>query len=303
MGSEGDGDSSLPAYTYRHCLTKSVDRVPFIKPDGYNPAEFELLARYVVARAAAGLTTRLRQVVQLDALPNGKFDLNNNGPISTDFIGGSHKYVQGNWEDRRVIERQHRRYIEGLFTFLKSDPRLPENLRREAKAFGLAPDEYADTGNWPPLLYVREARRMVGAATVTQGQCEGEPLGTPVGLASYMIDSHNCRRVVVNGRARNEGDIQRKLPGPFAVPYEALVPNTSECSNLIVPVCLSASHVAFSSIRMEPVLMILGQSAGIAAAHSVDEGVPVQAIDRTKLERTLANRGQILGVNTIMSSP
>ena len=295
LGAEGDGDGSLPAFTYRLCLTKSADRIAFAKPAGYDPLTYELLARHVVARSAAGLKTRLRDVVQLDRLPNGKFDLNNNGPFSTDFVGGSKAYVHADADGRRDIEQRHREYLAGLFVFLASDPRLPENLRREAKAFGLAPDEFEETGHWPPLIYVREARRMLGSYVLTQADCEGRSaVGVSVGLASYMIDSHNCRRVVVDGLARNEGDIQHKLPGPFRIAYEAIVPNSSDCSNLIVPVCLSASHVAFSSIRMEPVLMILGQSAGIAASLAIEDEVPVQQVDRQHMERRLRAAGQIL---------
>jgi hypothetical protein len=297
MGPEGAGDSSLPAFNYRLCLTKSVDRAPFVKPEGYDPMDYELLARHIAVRTAAGHATRLRDVVQLDWLPNGKYDLNNNGPVSTDLIGGSKGYIYADADEREEIAARHRRYIEGLFIFLRSDPRLPENLRREAKAFGLARDEYAQSGNWPPLLYVREARRMLGAYVMTQADCEnGSSPGTSVGLASYMIDSHNCRRVVVNGSARNEGDIQHQVSGPFTIPYEALIPNASDCINLIVPVCLSSSHVAFSSIRMEPVLMILGQSAGIAAALTAESRRYIQEIDRELLSRQLLDEGQILSL-------
>jgi hypothetical protein len=295
MGQEGIGDGSLPAFNYRLCLTKARDRIPFAKPENYDPLDYELLARHVAVRTSAGQRTSLRDVVQLDWLPNGKFDLNNNGPVSTDLIGGSQGYIYADADERREIAARHRRYIEGLFTFLRSDPRLPENLGREAKAFGLARDEYPQSGNWPPLLYVREARRMLGAYVMTQSDCEnGSAPGTSIGLASYMIDSHNCRRVSVNGMARNEGDIQHQMHGPFIIPYEAVIPNGSDCSNLIVPVCLSSSHVAFSSIRMEPVLMILGQSAGIAAALAAEAGVDVQEVDREELRRRLLAEGQIL---------
>ena len=295
MGQEGAGDGSLPAFNYRLCLTKARDRIPFSKPDDYDPLDYELLARHVAVRTSAGLKTRLRDVVQLDWLPNGKFDLNNNGPVSTDLLGGSKGYIYADANERVEIAARHQRHIEGLFTFLRSDTRLPENLRREAKAFGLARDEYAQSGNWPPLLYVREARRMLGAYVMTQADCEdGSAPGTPIGLASYMIDSHNCRRVAVNGVARNEGDIQHQLSGPFAIPYEAVIPNSSDCSNLIVPVCLASSHVAFSSIRMEPVLMILGQSAGVAAVLSTETGTDVQEVDRDLLRQRLLMEGQIL---------
>jgi hypothetical protein len=298
MGAEGDGDASLPAFTYRLCLTKASDRISFTKPAEYSAFDYELLARHVVARKAAGMKTRLRDVVQLDWLPNGKFDLNSNGPVSTDWIGGSKSYVFASPSERRDIERQHREYITGLFVFLQSDVRLPENLRREAKAFGLARDEYIETGHWPPLLYVREARRMNGSYVMTQADCEGATShSSSIGLASYMIDSHNCRRVVVGGKAVNEGDIQHRLPGPFVIPYEAITPRISDCSNLLVPVCLSSTHVAFSSIRMEPVLMILGQSAGIAASMAISDGQPVQKVDRGELERRLVGAGQITRLN------
>ena len=295
MGKSGDADDSLPAYTYRLCLTKAPNRIPIDKPDSYNPVDYELLVRYIVARQAGGRSTRLRDIVTLDRQPGGKYDLNNRGPLSTDYVGGSTAYPEGSTEERRAIEEAHKNYIRGLFTFLRSDTRLPQTLRWEAKQFGLAPDEFQETDHWPPLLYVREARRMVGSYVVTQADCDRTRNSSdPIGLASYMIDSHNCRRVIVNGHAKNEGDIQHRLPRPFAIPYQSITPKIQVSRNLLVPVCLSASHVAYSSIRMEPVLMILGESAGIAAALSVETGMPVQLIERVELAARLISAGQIL---------
>ncbi len=295
MGRPGDGDGSVQAYTYRLCVTKAANRVPIEKPDDYDPANYELVARHVASLRSAGKKVRMRDLVQLDALPNGKFDLNNRGPISTDLIGGSSDYPNATAVQRQVIAKRHENYIRGLFTYLCTEPRLPESLRREAKAFGLARDEFTETNNWPPQLYVREARRMVGAYVVTQRDLEqSASTSTSIGMASYMIDSHNCRRVVVNRRVVNEGDLQIQTAGPFAIPYEAITPKSSECRNLLVPVCLSASHVAFSSIRMEPVFMVLGQSAGVAAAMAARGNHDVQELGVRTLQDKLRSQGQIL---------
>ncbi len=296
MGREGEADGSLPAYTYRLCLTKRTgNKVEISKPSNYNPSRYELLARHVAAQKSAGITVTLRDLVQLDSLPNGKFDLNNRGPASIDLIGASKGYPEGSFAERELVEKQHESYIRGLFTFLRTDPRLPQRLRWEAKQFGLAADEFQATGGWPPLLYVREARRMVGEYVVTQADCEGKVKPSDsLGLASYMIDSHNCRTLAVDGRARNEGDMQMRTPGPFPVPYRAVTPIRQECENLLVPVCLSASHVAYSSIRMEPVFMILGESAGIAAAIAAESGVAVQDVEPSQLRFLLLRAGQIL---------
>lgn len=295
LGKGGDADRSIQAYTYRLCVTKAPDRVPIAKPIDYDPADYELLARHVASLRASGKKVRLRDLVQLDALPNGKFDLNNRGPFSTDLIGGSFEYPEASPAQRSVIAKRHENHIRGLFTYLCNERRLPETLRREAKAFGLARDEFTDTDHWPPQLYVREARRMVGALVITQRDLEhSAPDTTSIGMASYMIDSHNCRRVVDSRRVLNEGDLQVQTAGPFPIPYQAITPKSSECRNLLVPVCLSASHVAFSSIRMEPVFMALGHSAGVAAAIAVRERQSVQEVSVHTLQDILAKQGQIL---------
>lgn len=294
MGAEGDADASVQAYTYRLCLTKTPsNRVPIPVPDGYDAREYEVLVRYVVALQAAGRSVRFRDLVSLEPLPNGKYDLNSRGPFSTDAVGLSHEYPRAAHLWRREIEARHRNYLQGLLITLQRDPRLPQSLRAEAKQFGLAADEFAESDNWPPLLYVREARRMIGSYVVTQSDTDGQDRSNrSVGLASYMIDSHNCRRVAVSGRVRNEGDVQRATRRPFAIPYEALTPNPGQCENLLVPVCLSASHVAYGSIRMEPVLMILGESAGIAASMAVRQRTSVQAVDYDALRIRLLAAGQ-----------
>lgn len=297
IGAAGSGDTAIQAYTYRLCVTKAPDRLPIAKPENYDPADYELLARHVASLRASGKKVVLRDLVQLDALPNGKFDLNNRGPFSTDLIGGSIDFPQATYAARRAIAKRHENYIRGLFTFLRTEPRLPEGLRREAKAFGLAKDEFVGTGHWPPQLYVREARRMVGTYVITQHDLEhSTPESRSIGMASYMIDSHNCRRVMVGRRVMNEGDLQVKTPGPWAVPYDAITPKSAECHNLLVPVCLSASHVAFSSVRMEPVFMILGQAAGLAGSIAARQGQSVQEVDVRILQDRLVLQGQILMV-------
>jgi hypothetical protein len=296
VGDEGAADNSLPAYTYRLCLTKNPrNRRSIEKPPGYDPSQYELLTRYVLAMKAAGRILRLRDLVQLDKLPNGKFDANNRGPISVDYIGGNVGFVTASAKQRAEICKRHEEYLRGLFIYLQTEPRLPQQLRFEAKQFGLAADEYPENSNWPYLIYVREARRMAGEYVVTQANCSGErTVADGIGFASYMIDSHNVRRVVVNGSVRNEGDIQARAKAPYAIPYRSLLPKQTECDNLIVPVCLSATHVAFSSIRMEPVFMILGQSAGVAASMALKERGKPALVDAYALRNRLREVGQIV---------
>jgi hypothetical protein len=292
----GSGDHRVQAYNYRLCFTtNAANRKPIEPPPNYDPAQFELLARYLEALVTAGKKPALAEFWNPIWMPNHKTDINNNGGFSTDFIGMNYGYPNGDENTRAALRRSHAEYIRGFLTFLATSPRVPENIRTEMQQWGMAADEFIDTGGWPNQLYVREARRMIGQVVMTEHHCRGsEVLLDSVGLAAYNMDSHNCQRFDRNGRAENEGDVQVPPMKPYPVSYRAIVPRQRECENLFVPVCLSASHIAYGSIRMEPVFMILAQSSATAAVHAIRDRVPVQAIDYPKLRKALLADRQIL---------
>jgi len=291
-GEEGKGDHRVQAYNYRMCLTKVVEnRVPFPKPANYDPMQYELLARYL----DKGWRAIFRK---FDPAPNAKTDTNNHGAFSTDNIGMNYDYPEAGYQRRREILKEHEDYQKGLMWFLAYDPRTPEDVREKMSQWGLAKDEFTDNGNWPHQIYVREARRMVSDFVMAEPYLRGQkPTPKPIGMGSYNMDSHNVQRYVdANGHARNEGDIQINPGGPYPISYEAIVPKASECTNLLVPVCLSSSHIAYGSIRMEPVFMILGQSATTAASMAIDNAVSVQDVDYSKLRARLLADGQVLSL-------
>ncbi len=296
FGTVGGGDRSVQAYNFRMCLTQNpTNQIPIGVPDDYNPATYELLARYIAALSAAGKTPHLSDLMHIQPMPNGKTDINNNGAFSTDFIGANYDYPDGSYEVRAKIWKAHEDYTRGFFHFLATDPRLPESLRREMQRWGLCRDEFTDNGGWPYQLYVREARRMISDYVMTEKNCrESLPLPDAVGLAAYTMDSHNCRRIVRNGLVENEGDTQIGGFPPYPIAYRAIVPKASECVNLFVTACLSASHIAYGSIRMEPVFMVLGQSASAAACLCIDEKVEVQMLNMESLKKRLIAEKQIL---------
>jgi hypothetical protein len=224
-----------------------------------------------------------------------KTDINNNGAFSTDYIGFNYAYPDADYATRDKIWKDHENYIRGLITFIATDARVPENVRNEMKSWGFCKDEFQDTGGWPHQMYVREARRMIGEYVMSEKNCRWtEKVEDSVGLGAYNMDSHNCRRIVVNGFVRNEGDVQVGVRGPYPVSYRSLVPKAAECENLLVPVCLSATHIAYGSIRMEPVFMIMGQSAATAASIAIDDVVPVQKVPYERLNARLLEDKQIL---------
>ncbi|MCC6144198.1 MAG: FAD-dependent oxidoreductase [Candidatus Hydrogenedentes bacterium] len=291
-GTDGEGDHRVQAYCFRMCLTKAEDnRVPFPKPEGYDPMQYELLGRY--------LDTGWRKAFRkFDPIPNAKTDTNNHGAFSTDNIGMNYDYPEASYERRREIIAEHEQYQNGLMWYLAYDPRVPEDVRAEMSQWGLAKDEFLDNGHWPHQIYVREARRMVSDFVMTELHLRGQkPTPKPIGMGSYNMDSHNVQRYVdPDGHARNEGDIQINPGGPYPVSYEAIVPRAGECTNLLVPVCLSSSHIAYGSIRMEPVFMILGQSAAVAASIANEEGIAVQEVPYGELEKQLLELGQVLSL-------
>lgn len=286
-GKTGEGDRRVQAYCFRTCLTRHApNRVPFPKPEGYDPGNYELLLRDL-------LTGRKDFFEKFDLIPNLKTDTNNHGAFSSDFIGMNYDYPEASYARRREIIRAHERYQKGYYYFVSNDPRVPAFIREEMAAWGLAADEFADNGHWPHQIYVREARRMIGEHVMTEHDTLNETeIKDPVGMGSYTLDSHNCQRyVTLDGYVQNEGDVGVRTKGPYRIPYGAIVPKKAECQNLLVPVCVSSSHIAFGSIRMEPVFMILGQSAASAAAQAIDEGKAVQDIDYLRLrERLLLDR-------------
>ena len=289
-GAEGNGDHRVQAYNYRMCLTKVPEnRVPFPKPDNYDPMQYELLARY--------LDKGWRAIfVKFDPAPNAKTDTNNHGAFSTDNIGMNYDYPEANYQRRQEILKEHEDYQKGLMWFLAYDPRVSEDVQEKVSKWGLAKDEFTDNGNWPHQIYVREARRMISDFVTTELHLRRiKPTPKPVGMGSYNMDSHNVQRYVdEEGHARNEGDIQINPGGPYPISYGALVPKASECTNLLVPVCVSSSHIAYGSIRMEPVFMILGQSAATAASFAIEGDINVQNVDYSKLRSRLLADNQVL---------
>jgi hypothetical protein len=291
-GEDGAGDHRVQAYNYRLCLTTVPEnRVPFPKPADYDPLQYELLARYL-DHGWRGVSSKF------DPAPNRKTDTNNHGAFSTDDIGYNYDYPEASYEHRREILREHERYEKGLMWFLANDPRVPEDVRAEVSQWGLAKDEFVDNDHWPHQIYVREARRMVGDFVMTERHLRGlTPTPRVVGMGSYNMDSHNVQRYVdQDGNARNEGDIQVNPGGPYPISYLALVPKESEATNMLVPVCLSASHIAYGSIRMEPVYMILGQSAATAAVQAIEDNVSVQQVSYLRLRQQLLQDGQVLSL-------
>ena len=295
-GTPGDGDKRVQAYNYRLCFTtNAANRAPVAPPANYDPAKFELLGRYLEALVAAEKNPKLWQFWNPIWMPNQKTDINNNGGFSTDFIGANHDYPEADYATRERIAREHEEYTRGFLTFMATSPRVPEAMRREMQQWGPCKDEFPETGGWPNQLYVREARRLISDYVMTEKNCRAqETITDSVGLAAYNMDSHNCQRIVKHGRAENEGDVQVPPMKPYPISYRSLVPKQRECENLFVPVCMAASHIAYGSIRMEPVFMILAESSVTAAAIAIDEKIPVQKVNYAKLRARLLADQQVL---------
>ncbi len=291
---QGSGDRKVQAYNFRMCLTQRADRIPFAKPEGYEPERYELLARYL----RAGWRDLF---VKFDAIRGGKTDTNNHGAFSTDFIGASHDYPEAGYARREAIFQAHVEYQRGLFWFYANDERVPAEVRREMSRWGLAADEFPDSAHWPHQLYVREARRMVSDYVVTEFDCRGYRCAEDaVGYGAYGMDSHNCQRMIREGRVLNEGDVQVWMRKPYPISYRAVIPKRGSVGNLFVPVCLSASHIAYGSARMEPVFMVLGESCAVAAAlclrhrlssHDLGYGLLKPALQKARQALDLGGEG------------
>lgn len=287
---DGTADTKIQAYTYRMCLTDvPANRVPFARPRGYDASQYTLLKRYM----DAGHRNFFQK---FDRIPNGKTDTNNFGAFSFDNIGMNYRYPEGSDAERAAIAREHTLYQQGLLWFMANDPGVPAETRAEMSKWGLCKDEFGKTGHWPREMYVREARRMVSDFVMAEPHLRGtRATPRPIGMGSYNMDSHNVQRIVdARGFARNEGNIEISPGRAYPISYDAIVPRKDEATNLLVPIALSASHIAYGSIRMEPVFMILGQSAAAAASIAIDESVPVQEVDYARLRARLLAEGQIL---------
>ncbi|MBB6126517.1 hypothetical protein HDF22_000622 [Mucilaginibacter lappiensis] len=288
LAETGSGDKKVQAYNFRICLSNDPgNRIAITRPANYDSTRYELLLRYLAVKTSDNLGGFLK----MDLMPNHKTDINNNGPFSTDMIGMNYNYPDGDYLTRSVIIQKHEDYTKGLLYFIGHDARMPGQLRKQMLEWGYPKDEYLDNNHWTPQLYVREARRMIGAYVMTQANCQGREVVTDeIGKAAYTMDSHNAERIVVNGMVKNEGDVQlREGVNPYPIAYRSITPKSSQCGNLLVPVCLSASHMAYGSIRMEPVFMVLGQSAAVAACLAIKQKSSVQQINIKQLQAELKN--------------
>lgn len=290
IGENGTGDKKIQAYCFRMCLSNHPEnRISFAKPENYDPQRYELINR-VFAKGWRETFDKF------DIIPNRKTDTNNHGPFSTDYIGKNYDYPDASYERRKEIIKDHELYQKGLMYFLQNDPKIPADVQSKMKEWGLPKDEFKDNGGWPHQLYIREARRMIGEYVMTEADALGKTkVPYSIGMGSYSLDAHNAQRYVkADGYVQNEGDIGVHPDKPYAIAYGSILPKEKECKNLLVSVCVSSSHIAYGSIRMEPVFMILGQSAGAAAVLSIENNVSPQKLPYEKLRTVLLNEKQRL---------
>lgn len=310
-GCPGKGDKKIQAYNFRLCLTDRKDnQVPFPRPPDYDPKRFELLRRYLAAMDKYVGLELGEHLISINPLPNGKADINNRGAISTDYLAANWDYPEADHQRRREIWQDHKNYTQGFFYFLATDPQVPKHVQDELNKWGLCKDEFVDTDHWPHQLYVREARRMKGAYFMTQNDLQVHfTKDDSIGMGSYAMDSHHVQRIPSPvGAVLNEGYTKgtrgkpgtggpatpQSRTGPYEIPYHALTPKAEECENLLVTVCVSATHIAYASIRMEPQYMIMGHSAGLAAAMAIKGQKPVHQINVAELQKRLREQNQIL---------
>ncbi len=291
---DGVGDHRIQAYNFRLCLSSDPDnQVDFEKPENYDESEYELSVRYTQAGYAHPICKTG------GSIRGNKIDMNNFGAVSSDFIGRNYAYPEGDYATREKIFQKHVTYHKGLMWFWRNDPRVPREHREYLAAWGLAADEFVRTGHWPHQLYVREARRMVSDYVMTEHHCLNKSyVEDPIGMASYTMDSHNTRRIVRDGRVLNEGNVEIVETQPFSISHKSIVPGRGECENLLVPVCMSASHICYGSIRMEPVFMILGQTAATIAAIAIENRSSVQDVTYDELRPQQEDQEQVLELDT-----
>ena len=305
MAAPGSGDKKVQAYNFRVILTNHpTNRLTFPRPHGYDRSRFALLERYLnefqqhISRAPG-----FRDITNPVMIPNHKADFNNNGPVSTDYIGHSWKYPEATYAEKEKIWREHLLYTQSFLYFISQDPNVPASLRKEVNQWGLPKDEFVDTDHWPNQLYIREGRRLIGEYVMRQSDLQTERTKQDsLGMGSYNSDSHNIQRVAMpDGSVQNEGDVEVPVE-PYEIPYRCIVPKRSESENLLVPVCLSASHAAYSSVRMEPQYMIIGQAAGVAASLAVRSQRSVQDVSIPDLQQKLQQHGAILHLSEAFRS-
>ncbi|MGB2759404.1 MAG: FAD-dependent oxidoreductase, partial [Maribacter stanieri] len=289
IGENGSGDNGVQAYNYRLCTTSAEGNiVPFEKPENYDPAQYELLRRIFKGGR--------HSMFGGGKIPNKKRDVNNVGPFSSDNIGMNYEYPEASYEKRKEILKEHIDYHKGLLYFWGHDESVPERFRTSIKKWGLAKDEFTDNGHWPYQIYVREARRMIGEFVMTDNEILGKSkVLKPIGMGSYAMDSHNVQRYITKeGYVQNEGDLGIEPDAPYQIHLGTILPKQEECRNLLVPAAVSSSHIAFGSIRMEPVFMILGQSAGTLAGMAINEDQEIHEVDYDSLKNKLLKDGQVL---------
>jgi hypothetical protein len=287
---DGNGDQKVQAYCFRMCLTDHPEnRIPFIKPADYDEQDYEILFR----NFEAGFN-KMPWINSL--MPNRKTDTNNNHGVSTDFIGGNYRYPEASYKERKEIVAAHKSYQQGLMWTLANHHRVPQHIRDQISQFGTCKDEFENNDGWQQQLYIREARRMIGEFVMTQKHCEGiQIVPDGIGMAAYGMDSHNTQRYVTSERfVSNEGNVEAHVKAPFPISYRSVIPKKEECSNLLVPICLSATHIAFGSIRMEPVFMVLGQSTAVIASLAIDKDKCVQEVEYNEIRNKLIKLGQVL---------
>ena len=285
LPASGTGDDKVQAYNFRVCLSNQPgNQIPIVKPADYDPATYELLARTFKEDKKSSL----RRHLIIHFMPGNKTDINSAGGFSTDAVGQNWNYPDASYEERKIISESHESYTRGLLYFLGHDERVPSAIRVEMLTFGYPKDEYVDNGGFTHELYIREARRMIGSHVMTEDHCMGRgEVDDGVVLGAYNLDSHHCQRFVINGMVKNEGEVSERIPATYPISYGSIVPKPEECTNLLVPVCVSASHIAFGSIRMEPVFMGLGHAAGVAASLALESEVSVQDVSVPKLQHSL----------------
>lgn len=302
----GQGDKKIPAFNFRVTLTNRHDnQVPYPRPDGYDPHRYELLKRLIEAMTRThGHPPAMAEFLDLGPLKGGKFDANNQGAFSTDHVGANWDFPTADYERRSKMWRDHYRYEAGFLYFLAHDPSVPASLRNEVNQYGLAKDEFADTHNWPPQLYIREGRRMFGSYFMTQKDVqEDRKKADSIGMGSYEVDSHQVQRVpTADGAVEDEGEMYLEVH-PYEIPYRIMLPKNDEVDNLLVAVCLSASHVAYSTLRIEPQYMIIGQAAGIAASLAIRHKVSLREISIPELQKRLLDEHAVLSLPQPSLSP